>query len=191
MSASGWKKWAVIGLFGLSSSFSQAATTTDNFWDRSESTVNASAGLGLAILSGSTGWAINFGALTRATESAPVYWGADVAFNFWGTSPSLVTPSTGATAIQLLPTVVYGFSLETWPNVYPYVGLSVGPNVYVEKLTVGSSTTTSTSVFFELLFRVGANVAVTDSLALNIEPKLGILRSDFIFLPQVNLVLSI
>jgi hypothetical protein len=181
-----------VGLLSLvlGSQGARAATSQD-YWDRPSESVQVSVGPGLAITGGTTGWALNFGALTRASESYPLYWGADVAFNFWGTSPSLVTPSTGATGIQLLPTIVYGFNVETLPSVFPYVGLSAGPNVYIEKVTVGSTTDTSTTVLFEVLFRVGANIAVTDALAINVEPKLGILRSDFIFLPQVALALSL
>lgn len=190
MNKTGLKKLA-LAVMVLWSSVGRPAATTDNFWDNSTSTVNASFGLGLAILSGSTGWALNFGALNRVTEDYPIYWGADVAFNFWGTSPSLITASTEATGIQLTPTVIYGFALETLPNVFPYIGLSVGPHVYIEKITVGAASQTSTNVLFQLLFRVGANWAFADRAALNFEPKLGILRSDFIFLPQANLVLSI
>lgn len=192
MKSSIGRRWALAALLGLGATAQAqtASTTSDSFWDKTSSVATVSAGVGLAVLGGSTGWALNFGAVTRATESTPIYWGADVALNFWGTSPSLVSASTGATAVQLLPTVLYGFTVETLPGIFPYVGISAGPNIYVEKLVAGTSTTTSTSLLFELLFRVGANWQINRDVAFNFEPKVGILRSDFIFLPQINLLVN-
>lgn len=180
--------WLTFGAFPRAEA---ATSSSESFWDNTPSVATISAGVGIAMLGGSTGWALNFGAVTRATESTPIYWGADVALNFWGTSPSLVSASTGATAVQLLPTVLYGFTVETLPGVFPYIGLSAGPNIYMEKLAVGSSTTTSTTLLFELLFRIGANWQMNKDVAFNFEPKIGILRSDLIFLPQINLLIHI
>lgn len=192
MKKNAWKWMLAVSLGLVTISKAEAATSSsESFWDNTPSVATVSAGVGIAVLGGSTGWALNFGAVTRATESSPIYWGADVALNFWGTSPSLVSASTGATAVQLLPTVLYGFTVETLPGIYPYVGISAGPNIYMEKLAVGSSTTTSTSLLFELLFRIGANWQINRDVAFNFEPKIGILRSDLIFLPQINLLIHI
>jgi len=77
-------------------------------------------------------------------------------------------------------------------SVAPYIGLSVGPNIYIESATNGAGQTrTETRVLLEALFRVGANFALSRSFALNIEPKMGMLRSEFIFLPQVAAMISL
>ena len=43
----------------------------------------------------------------------------------------------------------------------------------------------------ELLFRPGFYTTLSRTVALNVEGKLGLLRSDFIFLPQANIVFAL
>lgn len=151
-------------------------------------------GPGLALYDGGTGWAVNFGALTPAYEGSPLFVGADLGIDRWSTSVTQIpnaSVSASSTAFQLLPTAIYRFDIAQAPSLHPYVGLSFGPNILVGR---GSTTVngqpavdkSSTTLYIETLFRPGVFTSLTDSVALQIEPKLGLLGSTFIFLPQVN-----
>lgn len=152
------------------------------------STVFLNAGAGLAILNGNTGWAIQLGGLTEASAGSPVYVGLDFGLNFWNFSSMVRTDSASATGIQLLPTAIYRFNLADTKKFFPYLGASLGPNIYISKTSVGGLSTTDTSVYLEFLVRPGIFVGLSNSVALSVEPKFGVLRSDFIFLPQVSAV---
>jgi hypothetical protein len=49
----------------------------------------------------------------------------------------------------------------------------------------------STDVYFELLARPGIDYQFAENMAVNFEPKFGVLNWDFIFLPQANFVVSL
>lgn len=150
------------------------------------------AGAGLALYDGATGWAINVGALHEVYPNFLV--GADLGLNFFG-SNTVSTPaaslSSSSTGIQLLPTAIYRFNVGQSRMVFPYIGLSVGPNVFLSKISSGANSTTGTRVLFEALLRPGIYTRVSDVVVLNVEGKLGLLDSNFIFLPQVNIVFSL
>ncbi len=147
-------------------------------------------GPGLALYGGNTGWAINTGALIRVEQNSPIFVGADLGVDFWTFNSTTTLAKSSATGFQLLPTAIYRFRMADLHNFFPYVGVSVGPNVYVERSTSTAGVQTSaTSVLFEALLRPGVYTSLTDSIALNIEAKFGVLRSEFIFLPQINAVI--
>jgi hypothetical protein len=147
-------------------------------------------GTGLAIYNGSTGWALGVGSLYQVTD-APLFVGADLGLNFWSFSAVMGTTSYGATGVQLLPTAVYALRQEAVRGLHPYFGLSIGPHLYSESRTVAGVTTTNTQAFFEVLFRVGANYTLSQTVALQVEPKFGLLNGNFIFLPQVSAVIAL
>jgi hypothetical protein len=148
------------------------------------------AGPGLAVYNGNVGLAVNVGALTEVYPD--LFVGADLGLNFWSfNSAAGTTVSTGATGVQLLPSAIYRFSVNGSRTIFPYIGLSVGPNIYIGKTTIGGVSNSSSRVLFEALFRPGLYTRLSNSLVLNVEGKLGILDSDFIFLPSANLVFSI
>lgn len=152
------------------------------------------AGPGLAVARGNTGWAINFGGLTQAIPRSSLFWGVDLGVDFWsynsGALPG-VTASASATAFQLLPTAIYRFEITGVKEIHPYVGLSFGPNIYIDRSStsiVGGTpvNTSATTLYLETLFRPGLFLNMGDSLALNVEAKFGLLGTGFAFLPQVN-----
>lgn len=153
------------------------------------------AGPGLAVYRGNTGWAMNFGLVKESANTSLMY-GLDMGLDFWNFTPVTeaagVVRSSGNTGIQVLGTVMYRFDLPVSRTIFPYVGLSIGPNFFVERADVtqnGALTQRSTtSVFGEFLLRPGFYTRVARSVSLSVEGKLGLLRSDFIFLPQANFV---
>jgi|GEM_PF-3014720 len=161
--------------------------------ERTDSSLFVTAGPGLATYNGNIGWSINFGVLSQLGGNRNLFYGLDGAINFWSFSSNsapVAQFSSGATGIQLLPTMVYRFEVSM-PWLFPYIGLSVGPNIYREKQTVSGNTDTKSDVFLEVLFRPGFFTKLTKTVSLQVEPKFGILRSEFIFLPQANAVFAL
>lgn len=172
------------------SEISEAIPGTPNV----KSDVFFSAGPGLAVFNGNTGWALNIGGLKEVGEDANLFVGADLGLNFWnysGATPGFGSAyPTGATAIQLLPTAIYRVRFNKDSTFFPYIGLSVGPNVYIERSTTTvagiAQSTSSTSVLFQALLRPGFYTGLSRTIGLQVEGKLGILLLEFIFLPQVS-----
>jgi hypothetical protein len=189
-------------IFLLASGPAPAAPTDQTKVDSTSEAIPTTAGLdkgvflnagpGMALLSGNTGWALNVGALTQVQENSPIFIGADLGLDFWNnTSVNGASASTGATGLQLLPTAIYRFNIAGARNIYPYAGVSMGPHIYFQRDVVANNvviTQGTTNVYFELLFRPGIFLGITDSIALNLEPKFGLLKDMFIFLPNVNAV---
>ena len=168
-----------------------------------------SVGPGLAIYSGdyqalyksgSFGYALNASVMGQASSELPIYLGLDFGLDFWGfsTPGGMAAPGTStdlnAVGVQFLPSAIYRFDMATAYNIYPYFGFSLGPHFLIfRQRTIGADirSTSSTDVYFELLARPGANFQILDNVAVNFEPKFGVLNWQFIFLPQVNFVLSL
>ena len=136
---------------------------------------------------GNVGLATNFSWVTPLNPSYPIYVGADAALNFWNTTAN-GTRNISGTGVQLLATAIYKFTLPPIPKIHPYLGLSLGPHIYIGQTISGTSTT---SAFVELLFRPGIQWELSSSLAANFEPKFGVLNSDFMIIPQLTLALAI
>ena len=151
--------------------------------------------------SGSLGYGLNATVVGQIAD-APLYAGIDFALDFWGFNaptgsalPAGTSMDRSLVGIQLTPTILYRFDPSKVYGIYPYFGLSVGPNFQVfrertlDTLHSEIKSTSQTSVLFELLVRPGVDFQVADSVALNVETKFGVLDWDFVFLPQVNFVL--
>lgn len=160
--------------------------------ERTDSTYFVSAGPGLAMYGGNLGWAINLGALAQWGSNRNLFYGLDAGLNFWNFQAStapVASVSTGATAVQLLPTVLYRFEIAG--PLFPYIGASFGPNLYFERQTVGATTRTNTNVYLEALARPGFFARLGDFASLQVEAKLGLLNTSFIFLPQASAVFAL
>lgn len=160
---------------------------------------NVGAGVGFAILDGEIGWGPNIAATFESDAGSRFFMGVDIALHQWvlrepSSDPLRLLPrnliASKTTAIQVLPTFVYRFFTPMFPAAIPYIGLSIGPNIYI---TEGSSHSASdpvsqTHIFAEALFRFGVHMLVTENIFIALEPKLGLLKSQFILLPQASAV---
>jgi hypothetical protein len=120
----------------------------------------------------------------QVSEGSPLFFALDLGLNFWSFSSPLGGPSLGATGVALLPSVVYGFSFAGVKSVRPFVGASLGPQLYMERGQPAR-------VFLQLMVRPGVNVAASEAFSLNIEPKFGILGGSFAFLPTISAVVAL
>ena len=161
--------------------------------ERTDATAFLSVGPGLALYGGSIGWALNIGALTQLGGNPNLFYGLDTGLNFWS-FPSAAgaagTQITGATAIQVLPTMLYRFDIAS-SVLFPYAGVSLGPNLYLEEQTTGGTKSTQASVLFQAMLRPGFYTKLGKSVSLQVEAKMGLLRSSFIFLPQASAVFAL
>lgn len=109
---------------------------------------------------------------TRLTERGPIYLGGE-----FGAFVATGTPSYAM--FPLLASGYYQFELGT--GVHPLLGAMVGP-VF--------STAAGSSVQLELLFRPGFNFEVGRRFVINVEPRLGVIGSSFVFVPQLGVILA-
>lgn len=168
--------------------------TTEESVARTSNPVDLWVGPGFAFFRSETGFAINFGANIPVSSDLPVFVGLDFGLNFWsrdyyGSSVFINGPSESWTNVQLLPSVFYRVDLARPRILHPYVGLSVGPSIFIAKANSGGPAATqvnqsATKVYFEMLFRPGISVDLSKTIAINVESKFGVLGGDFVYLPQ-------
>lgn len=191
--------------------FSDDKPAVSNTVSRSETPeLHVTAGAGLAFYSGDfaqlypggrVGWAVNASALRRISDSS-FYLGMDFGLNFWDfDSVSGTTAGSdfkrNSIGIQLLPSFVYRFAGVSDFNVTPYLGFSFGPNIYLHRQRYVDLTrnevvsNTETKLYLELLVRPGLDIHLTETVGLNTEMKFGLLNNDFIFLPQLNALVTL
>ncbi len=165
------------------------SSSGEAYWNDS-SPIKINVGGGASYYNGNTGWNISGGISKRITSDMPLFAGVDLGINMWSFNSSVAAASQGAMGISLLPSLIYGFSFKDMKNLRPYIGLAAGPMLYMENSNI-AGVGNNTRVFLEILIRAGANLAISDSVSLNLEPKFGILGGRFVFLPSANAVFGI
>lgn len=154
-------------------------------------------GAGLGTYAGNTGLGLTTGVITPVADGSPLFFGGDLGLVFWNNTADAGSANVTkkATGIQLLPSLLYRFDLDEARAIHPYLGLSAGPTIHSESVSVvtnGVATKdTSTKVLFTLLFRPGFYTNLTKSIALDINARMGTMNRDFIFLPTASLVLAL
>lgn len=152
-----------------------------------------SVGPSLALLNSTLGVGINMSIAFHT--GIPLYVGFDTGFHRWSESQSSDSVSIDATltSIPLLATAYYRFDIPG-STVHPFMGISLGPSINIGSAKISVSSTSesgsATKVFFEGLLRAGIDLDLASDFALSLEPKLGLLKDEFVFLPQVNAVFS-
>jgi len=136
---------------------------------------------------GSVGYALNFGALTHLSEYDSILVGVDLGINSWSFDTGFTSSNTSATGIQMLATCVYQFPSVFLNELRPYAGISAGPYVYIAKIPTSNDST----LYLEALIRPGLLYQASNDLAFGLETKFGILGTDFVFAPQLNVNLSL
>lgn len=193
-----WKAALAFGLW-LSPSWaldSQTALVVPDSGPRWE----VSAGSGLGLLDGQVGWGLNVSVARGGVLPTGFWMGLDIAVYRWDfgsvadpLKPFSFSPLTAdATLVQVLPTFIWDLPVAGWSGVTPYLGLSVGPAVY---LAAGDSREGNRAheslVGLAAYIRPGLRAALAPSLQLTLEAKLGMFRSRTIFLPQFALALAL
>ncbi len=189
----------VLAIFGA---FQNAVADTENVSDR-ENWYNFSAGFGPTVLFGAVGAGISIGAARQVAPEFPFFMGVDLGAHIWnygrGERDALKSFPLNAegttTSFPLLATFYYKTFLPLMPAAIPFVGVSLGPNIYSthvvrqeEGVEVPYQTTT---IYAEILLRMGLQIVFSDEASITLEPKLGFLGPAFLFSPQVSAMWTI
>ncbi len=143
-----------------------------------------SAGPGVAILGKSVGFSGNVEIAFKASSEEPLYFGFDLGYSMWGSD------SGDASAVMILPSLVYHFERARSAAFHPYFGISSGIAAVKMHPTIdlGLGAPDADRTLFAFLFRAGvASHAVTEAFAIGIETKFGYVDPSFLFLPQIRL----
>lgn len=189
---------SILGVF-VQGAIATTLTTSDGNSGRSE--LNVALGMAAPVLAGDVGWGVSAWGGVEVNPGVPFYVGLDLGVYRWsqGTRQrdplnALARPASDvtATSVQLLPTFYYQFLLPMLPAAVPYLGLSVGPNLYfAQGKTVEHGVEKEISalnIYAAVLFRPGIHVITSEQSGITLEPKLGILKSQVIFVPQVSVL---
>ena len=143
---------------------------TDATVSTSRYPTNISIGPAMYIPGGDTalpGFALSIA--TPATGDYPLYVGVDTGFYF-------ATGAEFAGNIPVLATMYIEFAHGS--KVSPLMGVSAGPSFGVGR--------DARPAVFGMVFKPGLNISLSNSLSLNIESRVGVLGSTFVFLPQIT-----
>lgn len=134
---------------------------------------------GLASMEGVWGTAATLG--VSYSVGIPLYIGFEAGVYNWATdgtiSGALGSQPALLTTIPVLLTLLYRFPINSF--IVPYIGVGAGAGVSFPK---GGDTI----VYFHGIVKPGFDLAVSRNLSLSLEPKLGVLKDQFIFLPNVS-----
>lgn len=131
----------------------------------------------LMVLDGDAFWGANFSAFHGVTEDVDV--GGETGF--------FIHSANGYTAwvIPVIPTFLYHFDIGA-PTFKPFLGLGLGVGITHSKVSILGASSSGTSVNFEGLVHLGAKIG--ESKRFFTDMKLGLLDSNFVFLPTIGWV---
>lgn len=165
--------WSFILFGGIQGAFAaQTLRETAAGPDTAETVVNVDA----AIITGEGAAlpGVNLGVATRISNEAPLYLGGEFGAYI----------STGYSSYALFPFLAsMYYQFEPHAVVHPLVGMMAGP-----VLATGGGVSTAR---FALMFRPGVNIELGKRAVLNLEPRFGVLGSDFVFAPQMGAVFAL
>ncbi len=149
-----------------------------------KNTSHLKVGPGLSIIDGEKFWGGGVGFDFQVSQDLPIYFGVESGFYRWSTSVGTV--SANASYIPLLATTIARFDMNG-SAFHPYAGFSLGVGLMRASIDTGTSVLSGNKTWFNGLVRVGADIDLSDSIALSIEPRAGILKSYFLFNPIIGL----
>jgi len=169
--------------------------------------IDLSVGPDMMFIPGGAGFGVSVHAVTPVTHTMPLYVGVESGVDFGAGGVSGALGGLGglggssigggsATVIHMLATGVYRFNLPNARSIHPYAGVSVGPSLaFYSDPTFGgvvvASSTKPSVIQFEALLRAGVSFDLSSTIALNVEPKVGIFGGDFMFRPVVAAAFSL
>lgn len=194
-------KFLVIGLVLANAALAQTAPAADsspalqgNLNVSHPTSTRLSVAPALGVLGGELGAGADIGVLFPT--NSPVSFGLQTGFYRWADSAraGTITASASVLSVPILATAIY--RMDASPTIHPYVGLSLGVSVTHGRLSAnaygyGEASASATKLFFEGLVRPGVEIDLTPSIAFYAEPKFGLLRDSFVFLPHAGLMFSI
>lgn len=149
-----------------------------------------SAGPSFSLLSGASGFGLSLSALFRVVN--PVYVGLETGYFSWSGSgySSFSGPvSASLSAVPVLASALYRHALR--PDLGLYGGLSLGFAIASADASGFGMTFQGSGALFQIHVRPGIEYAVSSTVALFFETKLGLLGSAFLFAPQLGVTVAL
>ena len=168
--------------------------------DLSDSKIIISGGGGMLFYSHyGTSFGINFGLGVRVNPG--LYVGVDSGVGFLSNIQVVSVTATDykthtinnsdATIIPILGTIFYRTPIAKSLTVKQLIGASLGPTVKIQTLPSSTaSATTTTDIHFQFLLRPGIEIKASEQVGFLFETKFGVLKTGFIFMPQVNVCIG-
>ncbi len=133
---------------------------------------------------------IGYGGIAELSFStgAPFYIGVESGYIQWQTDPEL-PESVAAITIPILASFIYRFELSR-SSMHPYLGGALG---VVLNRGDANSTNLEAATYeasFQALARPGIEFEFSKTTSFYVEPQFGLLKSQFLFLPQAGLAFS-
>lgn len=174
---------SLLVVVGVAQSATEMSETVSTM---SEPSARLSISPGLQIVSpeeemadSTTYYGLSLSLAARAIEN--LYVGADLGFYRRGVENT--DYSMGL--LQLNATAYYRFGTSEW-TARPFFGVSLGPTIASDSRENSESDT-----LFQIMARPGVDFAVSESVSLGAEGKLGLLDGNFAFLPQLSLTVGL
>lgn len=134
-------------------------------------------GPSLAVRGNHLGWGLHTGIVGKVTPRYPIYVGGEATTLYW--SPA----ASGVAGMAVAATGLWHFNLgNRW--IRPYAGLSLGTFLRHRE---GQPLSVSPS----FAVRPGLLVAIVDLVSLSLEPRFGLIESEFVLQGQANAVFSL
>ncbi len=139
-----------------------------------------SVGPSFGLLEGVAGVGASTSLVFRLKANLALYVGLESGFYHWSSG------GVSISSIPILPTLYYRVRISG-SNVTPYFGASVGISVTIGSLAFYGS---ASEIDFMGLARPGIEFELDRQTSFYVEPKLGIIGSTFVFLPNVGVTFS-
>lgn len=152
------------------------------------------------------GFGGSIGYAFRAGENSPLFLGMDIGFTKWtadyettlgeGDAKQTIQNTGSVISIPVLFSMYYRLLEGSGSRARPYIGMSMGPSlVSIEdpaiKFGTNPASGKAVDVKFQVLIRPGVDLAISDQISLNFEPKVGIFQGLLLFSPQLGLSWSL
>jgi len=120
------------------------------------------------------------------------YLGFETGYYRWSESASGngITASSSVTSVPAMVTATYKF-IESDSILIPYLSVAVGISVTTGSVDFVNTSYGRTKVDLETLGSPGLEISLSSTFSIRLEPKVGLLGGDFLFLPQTGLALAL
>jgi len=198
----------VFSAMGVAEGEEPVTTLETEIQDKPVHSIRVHIGAGIAYmntekLDSDFGSSFSVGMAYRLGRNLPLYAGLDFGISRWSKSADgsvfgiPIEATETITAFHIHPSIYYRMDAG---SVHPYFGVSGGPTILKESSSIqipGIDVSASESkTKLEVFAKVGMDIDITDSFALGIEPKVGVLfmgedgDDRLIFIPHINAAFS-
>lgn len=136
-----------------------------------------------AVLQGVLGFGGGLDLMFKTSQNLPLYVGLESGFYHFFVGDNYI--SSTLNTVPAMISAMYQFEIPE-SKFHPYLGISVGASLDWGQLNYFGWSYYNTQVLFMGLVKPGFAIALTPGVDFSVEPKLGLIKDQFIFLPQLG-----